>query len=289
MNNKDFELFQQMIEMLDNEAGVEVSLEAYQLLAKQYRSALLDTGVDLAGSTYAEYLGQDERSAFYYVPVPLTVHPVKGTYFESIQIRLILNPGLGFKPTVHDIFPAQRFHTIVKAEGTVHIGINDVFEFVSVVLGGNVAVQLAKTLIKITSLDDLKVDRKYSYLSREAIIQTSPPHSDIAQWILHGRDLFEQEQHVELGFVLQVPLDLDHVVVAREISARKRNNSIRTRLLEDMKRLEGMRNFIQRTFGEPGFDALNAVKAYLQNSFWNVIQKDLPAWKLDNDLVHTYD
>lgn len=289
MNDNDLQLFQQMLQMLDSEAGEEVSLDDYQRVAKQNRSALLDTGVHLAGSTHAEHLGKDERNAFYYIPVPLTVHPAKGTYFESIQVRLMLNPGNSFKPAVHDVFPAQQFHTVVKAEGTIQIGISDVFEFVSVVLGGNVGVQLAKTLIKITSLDDLKVDRKYSYLSREAIIQTSPPHSDTVQWILSGRDLFEQEQHLELGFILRIPLDLEHVLVACEVSARKRNNSVRTRLLEDVKRLEGMRDFIKNTFGEEGFDALQAIKEHLQNSYWNVVQKDLPAWKLDNDLVHTYD
>lgn len=289
MNDNDLQLFQQMLQALDSEAGEEVSLDEYQRAAKQDRSALLDTGVYLAGSTHAEYLGKDEHSAFYYVPVPLTVHPIQGTHFESILVRLVLNPGHSFKPAVHDVFPAQQFHTVVRATGTIQIGISDMFEFVSVVLGGNVAVQLAKTLIRITSLDELRVDRKYNYLAREAIIQTSPAHSDTVQWLLRGRDLFEQEQHLELGFILRVPLSLAHVVIACEVSARKRNNSLRMRLLQDIKRLEGMRNFIRNTFGEKGFDALEAVKKHLQNSYWNVVQKDLPAWKLDNDLVHTYD
>lgn len=289
MNENDLDLLLRMTQMQDDEAGEEVDLDEWRRSNARVKSALLDTGIALAGSTQAEHLGEDERNAYYYVPVPLTVHAPEGTFFESVQVRLILNPGDSLKPDIKDVFPAQQYRDLVQAEGTVQIGISDVFEFVSVVLGGNVVVQLAKTLIKVTSLDELKLSRKFRYLAREALIQTSPPHADTVQWKLQGRDLFEQDEHLELGFIMRVPLDLDHVLVACEVSARKRNDSLRTLLLEDIKRLEKLRDFIQRTFGGQGFDALQAVRAHLENSYWNVVQKDLPAWKLDNDLVHTYD
>src|SRR5215831_16836375 len=112
---QDWDKKQEYFQFLDGEAGTSIKPRSQEIEAVKTRDALISTGIDLSDIVTAKYLKKDKDFAYYYLPIPLTVFPPKGTTIKSVEIALQFNPGSGSeRPTVHDIFPRQEWQDVVK-------------------------------------------------------------------------------------------------------------------------------------------------------------------------------
>jgi hypothetical protein len=278
------------INFLSGEAGAAAPATPAERAALQEREQFVRSGVDLASAVYARHLQSDNRFAYYYLAVPLTVFPPPGTYIAAVEVELHFNPGSADeRPFVRDIFPKQEFQDEVKLEGGLTVGISDALQFAWVVVSGTAQVTLpfVDTLLKVLPDNQLTIQPSdYAFLMRKPLTMTSIRGSDIAFWRFNGRDRFEQPEPLQFGVIFGVPLAIRTVRVAKTLRARRRNQSLKTRLAHDLERIQKGYALLQRVFQQNELDqVIDDLKQALRNE-WNVVQDDLPLWNLEPDMVH---
>jgi hypothetical protein len=165
------------------------------------------------------------RYRFYLIRVPLTLMPRPGVVFRRVQCAIELNPDEEEvrKPSIHALFPTNRWETVIQAHQGLKIGLDEHITFKASLgetqlgtgpLSGVADLLIASGLSASAGL----VLGEFKYSIRRPKVISAGEGNVKARWFLDSKEIFEPEDFW-LGTAIQVPKDTKVVNVAGALLA----------------------------------------------------------------------
>jgi len=161
------------------------------------------------------------RYKFYLVNVPITLVPMPGWGFIQLDCILEFNPDqpTAKRPLTYQVFPEQKWESIIKASQGLQVGIDENFEF-NLPMDVMPGVAQAEVGLKAGGKARLVLG-PFNYNIRRPKVVSRGYGNVFAHWRLEGEETFEQEDP-KLGLILQMPKDLKEVTILGVLKASRR-------------------------------------------------------------------
>lgn len=217
---------QELIEQLNNAANDIVALapqlEVFSLKKSNFKKMGLEIGLFLSDLF--------KRYNFYLINIPVTIYPRSGWMFEKLECIIEFNPkqAKGKRPVAYQVFPAERWQTLVQAEQSLRIGLNENLEFD---LDSNQLKALPPGLqnalrsgIGLNAGGSAAlVVGPFNYTVRRPKILTRGLKTPKTYWRLEGSENVTEEEPC-FGIVLQVSKDIPRVDAVGAVKATRNFN-----------------------------------------------------------------
>ena len=178
----------------------------YHNLSRLNEEGFREMGIELSE---IEKKQMKDRFDFYYMTLPVSMHPGRGVQFTRVECHLDFGPKGKNEPVVHSIFPRSEWRELLRLGRKLDLGLDGKLEWtlgsnLSEATASEVPADIKGRLVNKSEFKAIIAFPDYSYeLGRTEIAATGEGNSE-CYWRIDKPEL-HKAQTVHFGVVFKVP------------------------------------------------------------------------------------